>query len=128
MRYIMFMIPAVYSDPAANPMPTAEDVEKMMRYNADLAEAGILESLDGLHPPQAGTRVSFTEQGPELVDVPTSGAVGGYWVITVDSHEAAVEWARRCPAFPGDTIELRRVQDMEDFPDDVQDVVNKYDL
>lgn len=128
MRYVMFMIPAVYGDPAADATPSAEAVEAMMRYNADLAEAGILESLNGLHPPQSGARLTFTEQGPEAAEVPVAGAVGGYWIIAVDSREAAVEWARRCPAFPGDTIELRQVQEMEDFPDEVQDVVNKYDL
>lgn len=128
MRYVMFMIPAVYGDPTADAMPTADAVEKMMRYNADLAEAGILESLNGLHPPQAGARIAFTDEGPELVAVPAEGAVGGYWIITPDSHEEALAWARRCPAAPGDTIELRRVQDLEDFPADVQDVLESFDL
>jgi hypothetical protein len=31
-----------------------------------------------------------------------------------------VQWAVRCPAAPGDTIEVRQVQEFEDFPADVQ--------
>ena len=46
----------------------------------------------------------------------------------MSSHEAAVEWARRCPALPGDVLELRQIQEMDDFPEDVQDVVAGYDL
>jgi hypothetical protein len=64
----------------------------------------------------------------ELEEVAAEGAVGGYWVIEVDSHEAAVAWASRVPALPGDVVELRRIQEMEDFPEDVQDVVNTFDI
>ena len=128
MRYIMFMIPAVYASDAEEAMPSAEMVEKMMAYNAALAEAGVLVSLDGLHPPASAARLEFREAGPRQIETQQQGAVGGYWVLTVDSHEAAVEWARRVPAAPGDIIEVRRIQEMTDFPDDVQDVVKKFDI
>lgn len=128
MRYIMFMIPAVYATDAEDAMPSAEMVEKMMAYNTALAEAGVLVSLDGLHPPASAVRFEFTDAGPRPLDTQGRGAVGGYWVLNVDSHEAAVEWARRVPAAPGDVIEVRRIQEMTDFPDDVQDVVKTFDL
>lgn len=127
MRYIMFMIPAVYGSDA-DPMPSAEDVEAMMDYNAALAEAGILESLNGLHPPTSGMRLEFGPDGPQETTSPSVGAVGGYWVLNVESHEAAVEWARRCPAMSGDVLELRRIQEIEDFDEDVQEVLEKFDL
>jgi hypothetical protein len=41
--------------------------------------------------------------------------LGGYWMIDVKSREEAVEWARRCPAAPGDVIEIRRVFEASDF-------------
>lgn len=128
MRYVMFMIPAVYSEDNADLMPSAEYVEKMMVYNAQLSEAGVLESLNGLHPPSAGIRLTFSEDGPHTTSTQATGAVGGYWLLNVDTHEAAVAWARRVPAMPGDIIELRRIQEIEDFPDDVQKVADKYDL
>jgi hypothetical protein len=128
MRYVMFMIPAVYGTDDADPMPSAEMVAQMMAYNAELADAGILESLNGLHPPSRGVRVTFSEDGAAVVAAESQGAVGGYWVLNVDSHEAAVEWAKRCPALPGDTLELRQIQEIEDFPDDVQEVLGDFDI
>ena len=95
----------------------------MTRYNQELGEAGVLLSLDGFHPTSEGARVSFgggqsaVEEGP--FDAPRQ-TVGGYWLIDVPSKESAVEWASRCPAAEGDLIEIRRVFEMSEFPDDVQ--------
>ena len=41
--------------------------------------------------------------------------IGGYWMWQVKSKEEAVEWAKRCPAEEGDTLELRQVFEMADF-------------
>jgi hypothetical protein len=47
--------------------------------------------------------------------------VGGYWMIQVRSREEAIEWAKRCPGSENEVIEVRQVQEMEDFPADVQE-------
>ena len=122
MRYVMFMIPAVYATDAADEMPSPDMIDEMMKYNAELAEAGVLESLNGLHPPSHGLRVTFGHEGSQVASIDADGAVGGYWILDVDSHEAAVAWAKRCPALPGDVLELRRIQEIEEFPADVQEV------
>jgi hypothetical protein len=41
-------------------------------------------------------------------------------MIDVRSREEAIEWARRCPASNNEVIEIRRVQEMNEFPEDVQ--------
>jgi len=95
----------------------------MMKYNEALQEAGVLLALDGLHPPSVGARVSFPGGKPRVQDGPFAEAkevIGGYWMIQVKSREEAIEWAKRCPAADGDMIEIRQVQEMADFPDDVQ--------
>ena len=46
--------------------------------------------------------------------------LGGYWMIQVKSKEEAIEWASRCPASDNEVIEIRQVQEMSDFPADVQ--------
>ena len=46
--------------------------------------------------------------------------LGGYWMLQVNSAEAAIEWAKRCPAQDGDVIEIRQVSEMSDFLPDVQ--------
>ncbi|MBW4661223.1 MAG: nuclear transport factor 2 family protein [Drouetiella hepatica Uher 2000/2452] len=47
-------------------------------------------------------------------------------MIQVNSKEEAIEWASRCPASANETIEIRQVQEFEDFPEDVQQVVDKF--
>ena len=47
--------------------------------------------------------------------------LGGYWMIQVKSREEAIEWASRCPASENEVIEVRQVQEIADFPADVQE-------
>ncbi len=123
MRFMMLMIPRGYESAAPGTVPDAKAVEAMMRYNEDLAKAGVLLALDGLHPPSMGARVSFEGGKPKVTDGPFAEAkevLGGYWMIQVASKEEAIEWAKRCPASGNEIIEIRQVQEMEDFPEDVQ--------
>ena len=123
MRFMLLVIPKGYENAAPNEAPEAEAVARMMKYNEALANAGILLSLDGLKPPSAGARVSFSGGKPKVTDGPFSEAkecVGGYWMIQVKSQEEAIEWAKRAPMGDHEIIEVRRVHEMEDFPPDVQ--------
>ncbi|MET0962438.1 MAG: YciI family protein [Noviherbaspirillum sp.] len=123
MRFMMLMIPRGYENAEAGTMPDANPVEAMMEYNKVLQQAGVLLGLDGLHPPAAGARVLFAKGKPEVVEAPFPGVsevLGGYWMIDVPSREDAIAWAKRCPASPNEIIEVRQVQEMSDFPPDVQ--------
>jgi hypothetical protein len=123
MRFMMLMLPEGYCGAAPDVRPSAEGVEKMMQFNKALQEAGVLLALDGLHPPSAGVRVSAVDGKRKIVDGPfaeSKEVVGGYWMIDVTSREEAIAWASRCQLSPGDTIEIRQVFEMSDFPVDVQ--------
>jgi hypothetical protein len=123
-RFMMLMIPKGYETAEPGAMPEADAVSAMMRYNEDLQKAGVLLALDGLHPPSMGARVSFAGGRPVVTDGPFAEAkevLGGYWMIQVGSREEAIEWAKRCPASANEIIEVRQVQEMEDFPEDVQE-------
>lgn len=123
MRFMMLMIPKGYETAEPGTMPEADAVAAMMKYNEALQEAGVLLSLDGLHPPSMGARVSFAGGKPLVTDGPfleTNEVLGGYWMIDVASKEEAVQWAMRCPAGENEVIEVRQVQEFEDFPKDVQ--------
>jgi hypothetical protein len=123
MRFMMLVIPKGYESAPQGTSPSAEDVAKMMKYNEELSKAGILLSLDGLHPPSAGVRVSFAGGKPKVTDGPFSEAkecVGGYWMIQVKSKEEAIEWAKRAPMGENEIIEVRQVHEMDDFPADVR--------
>jgi len=121
MRFMMFMIPNIPQE--GDWTPSAEAVSAMSKYNDELAEAGVLLSLDGLHPPSKGAQVSFAGGTPTVTDGPFSEAkevIGGYWLIDVGSKDEAVEWATRCPADDANVIEVRQVFEAEDFPPDVR--------
>lgn len=128
MRFMMLMIPKGYEQASPGTMPDAKSVAAMMKYNKALQEAGVLLALDGLHPPSTGARVSFAGGKPTVTDGPFPEAkevVGGYWMIQVRSRDEAIEWAKRCPGGPNETIEVRQVQEMSDFPSDVQAAVKE---
>ena len=123
MRFMMLMIPKGYETAAPGTMPEADAVAAMMKYNEELQRAGVLVTLDGLHPPSMGARISFAGGKPKVTDGPfieTKEVLGGYWMIDVKSKEEAVAWASRCPASDNEIIEVRQVQEMADFPEDVQ--------
>ena len=124
MRFMMLMIPRGYENAAPGTAPDAKAVEAMMEYNEKLQKAGVLLALDGLHPPSMGARVSFHDGKPTVTYGPFAEAkevLGGYWMIQVPSKEEAIEWASRCPAGDNEVIEVRQVQELEDFPPDVQE-------
>jgi hypothetical protein len=128
MRFMMLMIPKGYEKADPGAMPDAKAVAAMMKYNESLQKAGVLLALDGLHPPSAGARISFQAGKPKVTDGPFVEAkevIGGYWMIQVKSKEEAVEWASRCPASDNEVIELRQVQEMSDFPPEIQQAAVK---
>jgi hypothetical protein len=99
-----------------------------MEFNKSLEKAGVLLAMDGLTPPSAGARISFNDGKATVTDGPFTEAkevFGGYWIIQVHSREEAIEWAKRAPMSDGDTIEVRQVQGLADFPADVQDLLAK---
>ncbi len=119
MRFMMLMIPKGYEKAAPGAMPDAKAIAAMMKYNESLRKAGVLLSLEGLHPPSMGARVSFSGGKPRVTDGPFAEAkevLGGYWMIQVNSREEAIEWAKRCPGSENETIEIRQVQEISDFP------------
>ncbi len=130
MQFMMLMIPRGYETAAPDAMPSAEAVAAMMKYNEALKEAGVLITLDGLHPPASGARVSFEGGKPVVTDGPfteSKEVIGGYWMIDVKSRDEAIAWAKRCPASGNEVIEIRQVHEMSDFPPDVQKAAAGFD-
>jgi len=128
MRFMMMVIPKAYEDAKADFVPPVELVEKMSRYNKSLGDAGVLLSLDGLAPPATGVRVRFGGGKTTLIDGPyieSKELVGGFWMIQARSQEEAIEWAKRAPMLDGDIIEVRKVQEASDFPEEIQKAIGR---
>jgi hypothetical protein len=118
MRFMMLVIPKGYETATPGTMPDPKAVERMQVYNESLQKAGVLLDMNGLHPPSMGARVTYAGGRPSVHDGPFAEAkevLGGYWMIQVKSREEAIEWAKRAPMGDNEIIEIRRVQEVEDF-------------
>jgi hypothetical protein len=120
---MMVVIPKGYEKAKPGAMPDAKVVAEMSKYNESLQKAGVLLSMEGLHPPSMGARVSFAGGKPKVTDGPFTEAkevIGGFWIIQVKSKAEALEWAKRCPMPDDEIVELRQVHEFEDFSEEVQ--------
>jgi hypothetical protein len=107
-------------DSEAGAQPSEKLLTEMGRFNEALADAGVLEAGEGLHPSSRGVRVRLA--GAERTVVPgpfaaTPELVSGFWVWKVASMDEAIAWALRIPSVngaPGE-VELRPVLNDEDF-------------
>ncbi|MCD9025721.1 YciI family protein [Cohnella silvisoli] len=121
MRFMM-IVKATQDSEAGN-KPSEELFAAMIRYNEELAKAGVLLAADGLHPSSSAIRVSYPEPGgkAKVIDGPFTEAkelIAGYTLIEVKSREEAIEWAMRMPdpnGFGEGQIELRQVFEMPEL-------------
>ena len=63
-----------------------------------------------------------------MADGPFTGAgavVGGYWMIQTASREEAIGWARRAPMSDNEIIEVRQVQELAEFPEEIRKIAAK---
>ena len=108
-------------DSEAGVMPSEQLLAAMGKYNEELAKAGVMLAMEGLHPSSKGARVRFSGPNRTVVDGPfseTKELIAGFWLIDVKSKEEAIEWVKRCPnPMPGTEgeIEIRQVFEAEDF-------------
>jgi hypothetical protein len=122
---MMLMIPLGFETAPPDVKLDPERMAAMMKYNEALRDAGILITLDGLHPPSMGARVSFASGKPVVTDGPfteSKEVLGGYWMIDVKSRQEAIEWAKKCPASENEIIEIRQVHEMADYSEELQQV------
>ena len=105
-----------------------ELVNAMHKFNAEMAEAGILLAAEGLDPSAYGARVVYRNGQRTVVDGPFAEAkelVAGFYLIDVKSQAEAIEWAARCPVHYAVTgpdqeavVEVRRIGSVPDtYPD-----------
>ncbi len=116
---VMVMVKAT-DDSEAGAMPTPELLEAMMKYNDELAKAGVMLAGEGLRPSSKGKRVAFDGARRSVIDGPfaeTRELVAGFWLWEVKDMAEAVAWVKRCPnPMPGPSeIEIREVVEAGDF-------------
>ncbi|QSQ24630.1 YciI family protein [Pyxidicoccus parkwayensis] len=118
MRF-MVLVKATKDSEAGVP-PDEKLITEMMKFNEELAKAGVLLAAEGLHASSKGARVRFSGTKRTVIDGPfaeTKELVAGFWLWEVKSREEAIEWVKRCPnPMPGESeIEIRQVIEMTDM-------------
>ena len=96
-------------------------IEAMGRFNEELIKAGVLLAGEGLTGPEEGFVVDFDSDPPVVTDGPYTEAkelFNGFWILDVSSKEEAKQWARKVPLGPGVKLEVRRVSETDEFPQD----------
>ena len=120
----------IKGDQPPGELPSEKMLAAMGKYNEDLAKAGVLLDLSGLHPSAEGARVKFSGGKRAVVDGPFTESkelVAGYWIIEAKSMAEAIEWAKRVPfeaggahgydreSGPEGEIEIRQVFELDEF-------------
>ena len=116
---VMVLVKAT-EDSEAGVMPSMDLFEAMVRFNEELAEAGVMKAGEGLKPSSQGKRVAFDGPSRTVIDGPFSATrelVAGFWLWEVKDMDEAVEWVKRCPnPMPGPSeIEIRPLYEASDF-------------
>lgn len=105
------------ADSEAGKLPSEQELTEMMKYNEELAKAGVMLEGEGLHASAKGARVRFGGGKPKVIDGPfaeTKELIAGFWIWSVKSKEEAIEWLKRAPFKDGE-VEIRQVFENEDF-------------
>jgi hypothetical protein len=120
-RYMLIMRSTPEAEKAMENVDFNEVIADMGRYNESLIKAGVLLAGEGLAGPEEGFVVDFSADPPVVTDGPYTEAkelFNGFWILDVSSKEEAAQWAQKAPLGPGVKLEVRRVTDVEDFPQD----------
>jgi hypothetical protein len=95
---------------------TEEDMaparDAFAKYADDLDAAGVLIGTQVLQSASVSTTYSARSGAPEIQDGPfadTKERLGGVFVIDVPDLDAALAWAKQCPAAQWGSVEIRPV-------------------
>ncbi len=85
-------------------------------FGAEAAERGMEPSGDALQPIATAKTVRFTEGNPNLLtDGPyaeTKEQLGGFYILTSETEEEAIEMAKKLPVFTG-SVEVRPIMEFD---------------
>ncbi|MBI5542424.1 MAG: YciI family protein, partial [Deltaproteobacteria bacterium] len=113
MRFMMLVKADKGSESGA--LPDEKLISEMLKFNEEMARAGVLLAGEGLQPSSKGVRVKLSGGKRTVTSGPfghTEELLAGYWMIQVKSLQEAIDWAMRCPnPTPGGEpeIEIRQV-------------------
>jgi hypothetical protein len=112
MPYVLLVVEKIGDRAARRPSEGAALYERMLKFSEDLKRRGLLIMSQSLKTEADGVRVNT--QGQKLIvrDGPFAEAkemIGGFFLLTCENRERAIEIAKQCPAAEFATIEVREL-------------------
>jgi hypothetical protein len=111
MQYMMILYVNEAGWPQLTPAQQEQGIAAYTAYTDALREAGALVGNARLQPTSTATTVRETADGKTAVlDGPyadTKEQFGGYYIIEAPDLDAALTWAKRCPATSHGVVEVR---------------------
>ncbi len=118
MRFMVIVKASKESE--AGIMPSPELLNAMMKFNEEIARAGVMKAGEGLQASSKGARVYYEGDKRTVVDGPfaeTKELVAGFWLWECKDLNEAKEWAKKIPNphnEPG-YVEIRQLFEAADF-------------
>lgn len=129
MRFIITAHPGKDSQQADPNAPFDQELfSAYMKFNEEMHKAGVLVAAEGLKPGGEVARVEAKKGKRTVMDGPFAESkelVGGFYIVEVESQEAAIEWALRCPTGLGfdDVLEIRALTGESDLPPNLLELI-----
>src|SRR5699024_8801606 len=98
-----------------------EVIAAMGAYNESMVDARVLVDGAGISAAEEGSVVDSSADDRVVTDGPYGelrDRCNGFWIRDVSTKEEAIEWAKGAPLGPGSQWEIRRINDVDDFPQD----------
>jgi hypothetical protein len=110
MQYILMLHAAESGWAQLTEAQQREGMAAYLAYTEALKKAGVLRGVNRLRPSTTAMLVRAAEGKSQVLNGPyvdTREQMGGFYIIDVPDHEAAVAWAKRCPTANHGTVEVR---------------------
>jgi len=112
MQYLLL----IYNAESASPIPGTDEFSKLLvgytKFGEEVKSKGVLEGANALQPISTATTVTVRHGKTECTDGPfaeTKEALGGYYLINVETLDEAIEYAAKIPTAEFGSIEIRPI-------------------
>jgi hypothetical protein len=112
MAYMLLVVEKVGDREARSPSEGQALYDRMLEFSAELKQRGLLTMSQSLKTDAAGARVARQGERSIVRDGPFAEAkemIGGFFLLTCDTREQAIDIAGECPAAEWATIEVREL-------------------
>jgi hypothetical protein len=112
MQYILTLYVNEAGWPQLSKAQQEQGMAAYFAYNEALAKAGVLRGSGRLQPSSTATTVQIAEGKMQVIDGPFADSkeqLGGYYILDVADLDAAISWAKQCPAARHGFVEVRQL-------------------